>query len=160
MKINKFVLVIFCLFLLGVIFFLADREIKNREESGITYQISRFIPEPVKDLLKNTIFISSSLKAELEASEKEKSLSLLRNLELSSRLSALLRSSKASNIEAAMKYDEPLSDDIQLQKYELNFLSNGKSLFSKSSAYIDKFEDKILVASGDGIFLYLSLIHI
>ena len=52
MKINKFVLVIFCLFLLGVIVFLADREIKNREESGITYQISRFIPEPVKDLLK------------------------------------------------------------------------------------------------------------
>ena len=156
MKINKFVLVIFCLFLLGVIFFLADREIKNREESGITYQISRFIPEPVKDLLKNTIFISSSLKAELEASEKEKSLSLLRNLELSSRLSALLRSSKATNIEAAMKYDEPLSDDIQLQKYELNFLSNGKSLFSKSSAYIDKFEDKILVTSGDGIILYFN----
>ena len=99
MKINNFVFVIFCIFLLGIIFFLADREIKNREESGITYQISRLIPESVKDLLKNTIFLSSSLKAELEASEKEKSLSLLKNLELSSRLSALLRSAKATNIE-------------------------------------------------------------
>ena len=32
---------------LGVLFFLADKEIRNKEESGFTYQISRLIPESV-----------------------------------------------------------------------------------------------------------------
>ena len=44
---------------LGVLFFLADKEIRNKEESGFTYQISRLIPESVKDFLKETLFSSS-----------------------------------------------------------------------------------------------------
>ena len=48
----------FILFLLGILFYFADKEIKNKEEKGITYQISRLIPESVKEFLKETLLLN------------------------------------------------------------------------------------------------------
>ena len=67
---------------LGVLFFLADKEIRNKEESGFTYQISRLIPESVKDFLKETLFAKSALESKIEVLEKEKLLTAQENITL------------------------------------------------------------------------------
>jgi cytochrome c5 len=157
MKINKFFLFVFCLSAIGGIFFLADREIKNLDESGITYELSKFIPEDIKDFLKETIFFKSALESKIEVLEKENLLFAQEKISLYQSISTILRNSKAKNIKANLLNTNNIYGKYNLTKFKIEYLSHGKSLFSKASAYIDKYETNIFLVSADGVFSYFDM---
>ena len=147
----------FILFLLGILFYFADKEIKNKEEKGITYQISRLIPESVKDFLKETLFIKSSLESKIQVLEKEKLLTAQENITLYTNISQILRNSKVTDLSAPINSEETIDELVNLKKFKINFLSNGKSLFSKASAYLELTDDNVLLVSADGIVGYFKV---
>lgn len=142
---------------LGVLFFLADKEIRNKEESGFTYQISRLIPESVKDFLKETLFAKSALESKIEVLEKEKLLTAQENITLYTNISQILRSSSVSNISAPLQSEENIEELVNVKKFKIDFLSNGKSLFSKASAYLETIDENVLIVSADGVVGYFNI---
>ncbi len=157
---RKFKIIIvsfFILFFLGILFYFADKEIKNKEEKGITYQISRLIPESVKDFLKETLFIKSSLESKIQVLEKEKLLTAQENITLHTNISQFLRNSSVSNISASLQSEENIADLVHVKKFKIDFLSNGKSLFSKASAYLEIIDENVLMISADGVVGYFNV---
>ena len=108
---------------LGVLFFLADKEIRNKEESGFTYQISRLIPESVKDFLKETLFAKSALESKIEVLEKEKLLTAQENITLYTNISQILRSSSVSNISAPLQSEENIEELVNVKKFRIRLQS-------------------------------------
>ena len=153
----KTIIISFYFILLGILFYFADKEIKNKEEKGITYQISRLIPENVKDFLKETLFIKSSLESKIQVLEKEKLLTAQENITLYTNISQILRNSKVTDLSAPINSEETIDELVNLKKFKINFLSNGKSLFSKASAYLELTDDNVLLVSADGIVGYFKV---
>ena len=130
------------------------RQIRNKEESGFTYQISKFIPEKVKDFLKDTLFAKAALESKIEVLEKEKLLTAQENITLYTNISEILRSSLVRNISAPLQSQENIANLVNIKKFKIEFLSNGKSLFSEASAYLEKIDENILIVSADGVVGY------
>ena len=147
-KLKVLLISVFIFSLTGLLFYLANKEIRNKEESGFTYQISKFIPEKVKDFLKDTLFAKAALESKIEVLEKEKLLTAQENITLYTNISEILRSSLVRNISAPLQSQENIANLVNIKKFKIEFLSNGKSLFSEASAYLEKIDEN------------LSLIHI
>ena len=153
-KLKVLLISVFIFSLTGLLFYLANKEIRNKEESGFTYQISKFIPEKVKDFLKDTLFAKAALESKIEVLEKEKLLTAQENITLYTNISEILRSSLVRNISAPLQSQENIANLVNIKKFKIEFLSNGKSLFSEASAYLEEIDENILIVSADGVVGY------
>ena len=116
-KLKVLLISVFIFSLTGLLFYLANKEIRNKEESGFTYQISKFIPEKVKDFLKDTLFAKAALESKIEVLEKEKLLTAQENITLYTNISEILRSSLVRNISAPLQSQENIANLVNIKKF-------------------------------------------
>jgi len=151
------------LFLLIILFFfyILGSKFINNTNYNIFFKIKSFIPISVKHRLKNTIFIIPSLKktiVELEKineflehslTEKEKLIKEIKNKFFAGSYPLI-----SFQIEEKNKIIKSKHSKYLFTIFQTSFLDNGKAAEASASAYIDEFEDKLLIVSGDGIFSY------
>ena len=151
---------IFLFIILALFYILGSKSIKN-SNLNVFFKIKSFIPSSVKHYLKNTIFIIPTLKKRINELDKiivfqKKSLHTKEEiikeipdkfLEGSYPLISFKRTEENEIIKT--KYSKYL-----LTKFETGYLFNGKAADATASAYIEEYNDKILIVTGDGIFSY------
>ena len=151
---------IFLFIILALFYILGSKSIKN-SNLNVFFKIKSFIPSSVKHYLKNTIFIIPTLEKRINELDKiilfqKKSLHTKEEiikeipdkfLEGSYPLISFKRTEKNKIIKT--KYSKYL-----LTKFETGYLFNGKAADATASAYIEEYNDKILIVTGDGIFSY------
>ena len=127
-KLKVLLISVFIFSLTGLLFYLAYKEIRNKEESGFTYQISKFIPEKVKDFLKDTLFAKAALESKIEVLEKEKLLTAQENITLYTNISEILRSSLVRNISAPLQSQENIANLVNIKKFKIEILELKKQI--------------------------------
>jgi len=156
-------------FLLIILFFLYifGSKIINNTDFNVFFKIKSFIPNSVKHHLKNTIFIIPTLKKninELEQkneflrhslTEKERFIKEIKNKFFSGSYPLISFHIKEKNKVIKSKYSKYL-----FTKFQTNYLDHGKAIDAAASAYIEEFNDKILLANADGIFSFFYKKHL
>ena len=150
-------------FLIIIVFFLyiVGTKLINNTDHNIVFKIKLFVPNSVKHYLKNTIFIIPKLKGTINELEKE-------NRSLRHRISAkeeFIKEMKNKyfegyapfiyfNIKEKNKIIKSKHSKYIFTKFQTIYLDNGKASDAQASAYIEEFNDKILLVNADGIFTY------
>ena len=142
------------------IYIFASKLINNKDHNFF-FKIKSFIPNSVKHVLKNTVFIIPNLKNNISRLKKEnKTLQLeirqntfllreIKNKYFSGSYPAISFFIKERNKIIKSKYS-----NYKFTKFQTNFLDNGKAGPAKASAYLEEYEDKILLVNADGVFSY------
>ena len=159
-KISKKYLIIL-IFVISCLFYLLGVILINNNEYNKYFHLKSIIPNSIKHYLKNTIFIIPSLKKEIkilsennqeleqELGKKQKKIDQLRN-----KLLTKLEETANFNIQKKNHKIKTKIFEYNYNQFETDFLSNGKADDAKASGYIEEYEDKIVIASGDGKFLH------
>ena len=150
-------------FLIIIVFFLyiVGTKIINNTDHNIVFKIKLFVPNSVKHYLKNTIFIIPKLKGTINELEKK-------NRSLRHRILAKEQFIKEMKNKYFEGYAPFIYFDIKeknkiikskhskyiFTKFQTIYLDNGKASDAQASAYIEEFNDKILLVNADGIFTY------
>ena len=156
-------------FLLIILFFLyiLGSKVINNTDFNVFFKIKSFIPNSIKHHLKNTIFIIPTLKKninELEQkneflrhslTEKERFIKEIKNKFFSGSYPLISFHIKEKNKVIKSKYSKYL-----FTKFQTNYLDHGKAIDAAASAYIEEFNDKILLANADGIFSFFYKKHL
>ena len=165
-------IILFFLYILGL------QLIKN-SNLNVFFKIKSIIPNSLKHYAKNTIFIIPSLKkkiTELNAiielqkeslNRKNQTLEEISNKFFSKGYPIIPFKIKTKrenypNLAIASLYVVTSGSGIIETKYskylltifQTDYLYNGKAHDASASGYIEEYNDKILIGSGDGIFLY------
>ena len=151
------------IFLIISLFFLyisVSKLIVNTDHN-ILFKIKSYIPSSAKHYLKNTIFIIPTLKKTINGLKKENE-----NLKITvSDNKIIMKDIKdryflgtypfiSFYIKEKNKIIKSKHSEYKFTKFQTNFLDNGKAIPAKASAYLEEFEDKILLVNADGIFSY------
>ena len=153
----KIILLTITLFIL----YISGSKFINNTSHNIIFKIKSFIPNPVKHFTKNTIFIIPTLKKAIKKLEKENR--SLRNtakvneialVEIKKRYFELPNSIVSFSLKKKDKIIRSKYFNYRLTTFQTNDLDNGKANTAKASAYLEEYEDKILLTSADGIFSY------
>ena len=137
---------------------------KEKKVGSIGYWLSENIPKNFKNFLKETIFIIPNQKLTIKSLTKDKEFLTYKLNNLQTKYSNTVNELYSSNINKNLKtveffknYTRNLKiseDQIQIDVYQANKISNGKHSAAISSGYLEEYEDKVLVMTGDGILLF------
>jgi hypothetical protein len=149
-------------FIITLIFlYISISKLITNADYNFLFKTKSLIPNSIKHTLKNTIFIIPTLNKNIkELKEENKSLKLtimdnqivlndIKNKYFSGSYPFISFYLKEKDKIIKSKYSK-----YRLTKFQTNFLDNGKAIPAKASAYLEEYGDKILLASGDGIFSY------
>ena len=152
--------ILFLLIILVFFYILGSKFIHNID-SNVFFKIKSFIPNSVKHYVKNTIFIIPSLKKTInELNEiiviqkksldrKDKTLKEIKNKFLGGSYPFI-----SFHIEVKNKIIKSKHSKYLFTKFQTSYLDNGKNDNAAASAYIEEFNNKILLVNADGIFSY------
>ena len=149
---------IFLIFLIFLILYGGKQAIKSKTGDTIYDKIAQTVPESIKLNIKQTFFKSESLKQEMYLKDK-----LINELKK--------KENKKNNIildiHKKIYFKKVYNDQYKIRDNLLNysffqtlFLSNPKNEYAIASGYLDIFEDKLIVATGDGLFLKIELTNL
>ena len=138
--------------------YIGKKAIESRTGDTIYDKFAQTIPEPIKLKIKKTFFKSELLKQEIYLKDK-----LINELEK--------KENKKNNIilnkYKKLYFKKVYSDQYKIRDNLLNYsffqtlyLSNAKNEYAIASGYLDIFDDKLIVATGDGIFLKIKLTNL
>ena len=148
------IILIITLYYIGTIFI-------NNSEYNKYFKLKSLVPNSIKHQLKNTIFIIPKLKKDIEFLKMENDKLKLQlekkdqNIKkLKGKLSGDLDNTIIFKIKEKNKKIITRFSTYKYSQFETDFLSNGKADDAIASGYLEEFNNKILLASGDGNFLY------
>ena len=152
--------ILFLLIILVFFYILGSKFIYNID-SNVFFKIKSFIPSSVKHYVKNTIFIIPSLKKTINElneiiviqkkslNRKDKTLKEIKNKFLGGSYPFIL-----FHIEVKNKIIKSKHSKYLFTKFQTSYLDNGKNDNAVASAYIEEFNNKILLVNADGVFSY------
>jgi len=163
-KKNIVLSIIILIFIFVILAFTLNTIRKEKKVGTIGYWLSRNIPHDIKNFLKETIFIIPNQKLIIESLTKDKEFLIYKINKLQTKYSNTVNELYSNNINKNLKTVEffkyysrniKISEDqILIDVYQANKISNGKHSSAISTGYLEEHEDKILVMTGDGILLF------
>ena len=148
-------------FLISILFlslfflYIGKQALKSRTGDTVYDKIAQVIPEPLKMKIKKNFFKSDFLKQEIYL--KDKLINELKIKELKKNDIILDKYKK-------LYFKKVYSDQYKIRDNLLNYsffqtlyLSNPKNEYAIASGYLDIFDDKLVIATGDGLFLKINL---
>ena len=149
--------IIYFITALVIIYIFAIKLIYNKENNFL-FKIKSLIPNSVKHSLKNTIFVIPNLKNNISKLEKENEALKLEIHQNKILLKEIKNRYFPENISFFVKERNKIIkskySNYKITIFQTNFLDNGKARPAKASAYLEEYEDKILLVNADGIFSY------
>ena len=141
-----------------LIFYTLGVKMINNNDFNFLFKVKSVVPNSLKHFLKNTIFIVPTLKKTINELQNENKI-LKSNLKKESK-----EITELDNNDNFVLFNQLFKEkEIQSKFYNYNFtvfetndLRNGKADQATASGYIEEFKDKILIATGDGKFLYFN----
>ena len=161
MKIKSTKLKIIFFITILVFLFISVSKLISNTDNNFLFKVKSFIPNSIKTHLKNTIFLIPSLNDKIKELEKENK-SLKNDITNKKRALKNIKDKYFSGSYPLISFYLEEKDRIIKSKYsnyklttfQTSFLDNGKAKAAKASAYLEEYEDKILLANGDGVFSY------
>ena len=134
----------------------------NNKEFNFLFKIKSAVPNSVKHFLKNTIFIVPTLKNTINDLKNENK--ILRNIikKKDQKIDEINKFNIKNNnfvtfyLSDNEKKIEKKFNNYKITKFYTNDLKNGKADDALASGYIEEFNDKIFITTGDGLFLYFN----
>ena len=157
------------LLILAIIFLTISVFIGNAiyddKKNNIPDSVERFIPKFVKQFLINNLFVKKKLNASIENHKERiriRTKQLKNEEKIVDKLLDELYSNGLDNIKFFKVKDEEeifSSNSIRYKftTFQTDHLSKGTWPHTKASAYLEKFEDKIILVSKDGIISFLKI---
>ena len=155
MKIKFKKSIFFLLCFLIIFSYLFISKLITNTEHNFYFKLKSIVPNSIKHTLKNTIFILPTLKKELKIIKKENEKLKIKIKEIEE-INQNKKNIK-NEIFFEIKKNKVLKTKFftyDYQQYNTSFLNNGKADDARASGYIEELDDKIIIVSADGLFLY------
>lgn len=151
----------FFLILIIIFFYIFISNLISNTEYNNYLKLKSLIPNSIKHQLKKTIFIIPTLKKELDFLVYENE-NLKLKLKKKNEIIDDLRKKIPGDVNESIKFERLKKNEKIITKFsEYKYsqfitynLLNGKADDALASGYIEEINDKILIASADGTFLY------
>ena len=164
---NRYAVILLLIFFIVILAFSLNTIGKEKKVETIGYWLSQNIPDGIKIFLKETIFIIPNQKFIIKSLSKEKEFLIYKLNKLQTKYSNTVNELYSNNINENLKTVEffkiystdnikIFEDQILIDVYQANKISNGKHSSAISTGYLEEYKDKILVMSGDGILLFFN----
>ncbi len=160
---KKYFFILATIFLIISVFIVSS--IYDDKKNNIPDSVERFIPKSVKQFLINNLFIKKRLYAVIE-SHKERIRIRTRQLKNEEKIVDKLLDELYLNGLDNIKFFKVKSNEeifstnsikYKLTTFQTDHLSKGTWPHTKASVYLEKFGDKILLVSKDGIISFLDI---
>lgn len=138
--------------------YIGKQALESRTGDTIYDKIAQTIPEPIKLKIKRTFFKSESLKQEIYL--KDKLIYEMKKKE-NKKNNIILDKYKKLYFKKVYSNQYKIRDDLlNYSFFQTLYLSNPKNEYAIASGYLEIFNDKLIVATGDGLFLKIELTNL
>lgn len=145
------------LFIILLLFFVGSTAVEKQNTNSLVTSIESIMPQKIKNILKNTIFILPTLKKKINYQEERLIKITQKNVDLKKKTLELERRMNFFHIKLSLpalesKKIKSKSNNYNLKLFELPFLASDSG---KPLSYIDESGNNIIMVTGYGEFFFL-----
>ena len=159
-KIKFITLSLFIILIISLIFYIGNKSLDPKKDTAIEYKIKSYIPANVAKFIKEKIFVHAYLKRTLKDLEKTKSQLQIAKEKISFNNSQIASFGRKIATTQGIGFNKILNkkliEDKDGNKYYLSKFKNEILSNQGPRAYLKYHDDKLIIASGTGIFTYIN----